>query len=66
MEIYFSLDRFGTNISQEKIQSNFFRGVELESFSNKGDTIESEANVLNNNVELHMYYKPQLPTSLTI
>ena len=32
-------------------------GVELESFSNKDDTIESGANVLNNNVELRINYK---------
>ena len=38
-------------------QSNFFMGVELESFSNKDDTIESGANVLNNNVELRINYK---------
>ena len=38
-------------------RSNFFMGVELESFSNKDDTIESGANVLNNNVELRINYK---------
>ena len=38
-------------------RSNFYMGVELESFSNKGDTIESGANVLNNNVELRINYK---------
>ena len=32
-------------------------GVELESFSNKDDTIESGANVLNNTVELRINYK---------
>ena len=32
-------------------------GVELESFSNKDDTIESGANVLNNNVELRIHYR---------
>ena len=31
-------------------------GVELESFSNKDNTIESGANVLNNNVELCINY----------
>ena len=37
-------------------RSNYFMGVELESFSNKDDTIESGANVLNNNVELRINY----------
>ena len=35
----------------------FYMGVELESFINKDDTIESGANVLNNNIRLHFYYK---------
>ena len=38
-------------------RSNFYMGVELESFSNKDDTISSGANVLNNNVELRINYK---------
>ena len=44
-------------VSGENSRSNFYMGVELESFSNKDDTIESGANVLNNNVELRINYK---------
>ena len=42
--------------SLKNSRSNYFMGVELESFSNKDDTIESGANVLNNNVELRINY----------
>ena len=37
-------------------RSNAVYGIELESFSNKDDTIESGANVLNNNVELRINF----------
>ena len=43
---------------------NFYMGVELESFSNKDDTIESGANVLNNNVELRINYKSDAATNV--
>ena len=44
-------------IASENSRSNFYMGVELESFSNKDDTIESGAIVLNNNVKLCINYK---------
>jgi len=49
-----SWDECATGVNS---RSNFYMGVELESFSNKDDTIESGANVLNNNVELQINYK---------
>ena len=37
-------------------QTNFHMGLELESYSNKDNTIESGAEVLNNNMELCINY----------
>ena len=41
-------------VEAENSRSNFFMEVELESVLNKDSTFESEANVLNHNVELRI------------
>jgi len=46
-------------------RSNFFMGVELESFRSKDDTIKSSANVLNNNVELRINYASAITANFT-
>ena len=44
-------------VEAENSRINFFMEVELESVLNKDSTFESEANVLNHNVELRINYK---------